>query len=119
MSQITVTSITAGYVAPSVVGLTAGATLAVNAALGNDFRVTLSASAAMANPTDPADGQRITFQITQGTGGGYTVTWGSAYNFGAAGPPTLSTGAGQTDIVGFIYNSAKGAWLYAGSMTGY
>ncbi len=113
------TRITAGYVAPAVVGLADAPTIAVNAALGNDFRVTIAASRTIANPSSPVDGQRITFQITQGGGGGFAVSWGSQYAFGAAGAPTLSPAAGATDVVGFIYNAALASWLCVGSALGF
>jgi hypothetical protein len=116
---MTSTVVTAGYVAPAVVNLTDAATIAVNAALGNDFRVTIDASRAMGSPLNPVDGQRITFQITQGAGGNFTMAWSSAYHFGTAGPPVLSTAGGGTDVVGFIYNAAKSAWLCVGSALGF
>jgi hypothetical protein len=113
------TTITAGYVAPAVVTLTDAATISVDAALGNDFRVTIAASRTISSPTSSVDGQRITFQITQGSGGGFAVSWGSAYDFGAAGAPTLSTAAGKTDVLGFIYNAALSSWLCVGSALGF
>jgi hypothetical protein len=33
--------------------------------------------------------------------------------------PTLSTSAGQTDLLGFIYNAAKGTWLFAAFVNGF
>jgi hypothetical protein len=114
------TTITAGFVSPAVVGLSAGSTISVNAAHGNDFRVTLNGDSTMENPSSAVDGQRITFQITQSSGGNNMVTWGSAYNFGSAGgPPKLSTSGYATDVIGFIYNAAVGAWLCVGSATGF
>ena len=95
--------------APAVVALTDAATIAVDASLGNDFRVTIAGNRTMGNPSNPANGQQIIFQVTQGSGGSFTLTWGSGYEFSAALPqPTLSTTAGQTDLLGFIYNAAKG-----------
>jgi hypothetical protein len=110
-----------GYVAPCVVALTYGTSVAVNASLGNDFRLTLTASTAtIANPASPADGQDIKFQITQDSAGSRTLAgWGSAYDFGAAGAPTLSTAAGKTDILGFCYNASLGKWCYLGSALGF
>jgi hypothetical protein len=114
------TTITAGFVAPAVVGLGGTGTIAVNATQGNDFRVNLGGDVTIANPTGAVDGQRITFQITQSSGGSNTVSWGTAYSFGSAGgPPKLSTSGGATDVIGFIYNAAKGAWLCVGSATGF
>jgi len=116
MSNMT---ITAGYVSPAVVSLTDGATISVNASLGNDFRVTITGQRSMSNPSNPVNGQRITFQISQGAGGSHTLTWGSAYNFGAAVAPTLSANAGETDVFGFIYNAAKAGWLCTGWALGF
>ncbi|MGO9857079.1 MAG: IPT/TIG domain-containing protein [Acidimicrobiales bacterium] len=102
-----------GAVAPAVVALTDAPTIAVNASLGNDFRVTIAASRAMGNPTNAVDGQKIVFQITQGGAGSCTITWGSLYEFSTALPqPTLSTTVGQTDLLAFIYNAALGKWLF-------
>ena len=109
-----------GAVAPAVVSLTDAATIAVDASLGNDFRVTIAANRTMGNPANPTDGQKITFQVTQGAGGSATITWGSSYEFSDGLPqPTLSTKAGQTDLLGFIYNAAKGKWLLAAFVNGF
>jgi hypothetical protein len=102
--------------------LTDAATIAVNAALGNDFRVTIAASRTMGVPSNPADGQRIDFMITQGGSGSFTITWSSSaggYSFGAGSAPTLTATAGKTDIVGFAYNATIGKWLYLGSSLGF
>ena len=114
------TTIESGALAPAVVALTDAATIAVDASQGNDFRVTLGASRAMVNPAHPADGQQIIFQVTQGSGGPFTLTWSSGYEFSADIPqPSLSTAAGQTDLLGFIYNGTKGIWLLAAFVNGF
>jgi hypothetical protein len=106
--------------APVVVQLTQRQTIAVDAALGNDFRVTLTGNYAMGNPSHPLDGEKITFQITQGDDGPFTVTWGSAYHFPEGQPrPVLSTKAGRIDMLGFVYNAARAKWLFAGYMKGF
>jgi hypothetical protein len=73
----------------------------------------------MASPAQGTDGQRITIQITQGSGGNHLVTWGNSYNFGAAGAPVLSTAAGATDLIGFVYNASLSRWLCAGYALGF
>ena len=109
-----------GALAPAVVGLTDAATIAVDASLGNDFRVTIAGSRTMRDPANPTDGQQIIFQITQGAAGSATVTWGSSYEFSDGLPqPTLSTKAGQTDLLGFIYNAGKSSWLFAAFVNGF
>ena len=114
------TTIESGAVAPAVVNLTDAATIAVDASLGNDFRVTIAGNRTMGNPANPANGQQIIFQVTQGSGGSFTLSWGSSYEFSSELPqPSLSTTAGQTDLLGFIYNAAKGAWLLAAFVNGF
>jgi len=114
------TTVESGALAPAVVNLTDAATIAVDASQGNDLRVTIAGNRTMGNPANPADGQKITFQVTQGSTGSFTLTWGSAYQFGAALPqPTLSTTAGLTDLLCFIYNAAKGRWLFAAFVPGF
>ena len=114
------TTIESGAVAPAVVALTDAATISVDASLGNDFRVTLGASRTMGNPAHPADGQQIIFQITQGSGGSAAITWGTAYEFSTGLPqPTLSTTAGQLDLLGFIYDASRQTWLLAAFVNGF
>jgi Domain of unknown function (DUF4082) len=114
------TTVQQGAVAPAVVPLADAGTIAVDASLGNDFRVTIGGDRTMGNPTNPTDGQKITFQITQGSAGSATITWGSAYAFGTGLPqPTLSTQAGQTDLLAFVYNADKAKWLLAAYVLGF
>lgn len=109
-----------GAVAPAVVALTDAATITIDASLGNDFRVTIGGNRTLANPANATDGQKIVVQVTQGTGGPYTLSYGSSYAFAAGLPqPTLSTTAGDTDLLAFIYNAGKGAWLLAAYVIGF
>jgi len=104
----------------SVVALTDAATVAVNAGLGTDFRLTLGGSHALGNPSNAADGQKIIFQVTQGAGAPWLLTYGTAYEFSASLPqPTLSGAAGRTDILGFVYNAAKATWLFIAFLGGF
>ena len=119
-AAVQATTVESGALAPAVVGLADAATIAVDASLGNDFRVTIAGNRTMANPANPSDGQQIIFQVTQGSGGSFTLTWGSAYEFSAELPqPTLSTAGGQTDLLGFVYNAAKRTWLLAAFVNGF
>ena len=114
------TTTESGAIAPAVVNLTDAATIAVDASLGNDFRVTIAGNRTMGNPANPSNGQQIIFQVTQGSGGSFTLSWGSGYEFSADLPqPSLSTAAGQTDLLGFVYNAAKGSWLLAAFVNGF
>ncbi len=114
------TTVESGALAPAVVHLTDAATIAVDASLGNDFRVTIGGNRTMGTPANPANGEQIIFQITQGTGAPFTITWASGYEFSAALPqPALSTTAGQTDLLGFVYNASTGTWLFAAFVNGF
>ena len=48
-----------GAVAPTVVLLSDASTIALDASLGNDFRVTISGNRTMGNPSNAVDGQKI------------------------------------------------------------
>ena len=78
------TTVESGAVAPAVVNLSDAATIAVDASLGNDFRVTINGNRTLGNPANPADGQKMVVQVTQGTGGNFTLSYGTAYETGPA-----------------------------------
>jgi hypothetical protein len=119
-AAVLATTVEPGAVAPVVVNLTDATTIAVDASLGNDFRVTISGNRTMDNPANPSNGQEIIFQVTQGPGGSFTLNWGTGYEFSSTLPqPVLSTTAGQTDLLGFIYNTARSAWLLASFVNGF
>jgi hypothetical protein len=111
---------TTGATAPAVAALTDAATISVDAAAGSDFRLTLGGDHTLGNPANPTDGQQIIFQVTQGTGGGYMLSYGTAYEFSSGLPqPALTTTAGHTDLLGFIYSAASGTWLLAAFVNGF
>jgi hypothetical protein len=100
-----------GAVEPSVVTLTDAASITINAAMGNDYRVTLGGNRTLANPINGTDGQMISVLVTQDGAGNRTLSYGSAFNFGTNGSSALSTAAGKTDWLGFKYDAAKSQWL--------
>ncbi len=109
-----------GAITPAVVALSDATVIAVDASLGNDFRVTIAGDRAMGNPANPADGQKIVFQVTQAAGGAFALSWGSSYLFSTGLPqPALSTAAGETDLLAFIYNAAMGKWLLVAYALGF
>lgn len=109
-----------GYIAPEVTTLTYGTSIAVNAALGNAFNLTLTASTGtIANPSNAVDGQVIRFRIKQDGTGSRTVAWGTAYDFGTGSAPTLSTGANKLDIVAWEYSASISKWCFLGAGTGF
>jgi hypothetical protein len=114
------TTVEQGAIAPAVVGLTDATTIAFDASQGNDFRVTIAGDRALGNPANPTDGQKIVLQVTQGSGGGFTLSYGSGFEFSTGLPqPTLSTTAGDTDLLAFVYNQQLGKWLLAAFVAGF
>jgi hypothetical protein len=95
--------------------LTDASTVAVNASLGNHFRLTFTSGIGntriMGAPSSPTDGQKITFEFIQDGTGSRLVTWNAAYVFGLGLPtPVLTTTANKRDYVGFIYSGSVSAW---------
>lgn len=108
-------SLTAG-----VSALTDASTIAVNAAMGNHFRVTLGGNRTLGTPTNPVDGQKITFEFTQDGTGGRTLAFSGGYAFSLSVPqPTLTGTAGATDVIGFMYSSEITAWRCMGVNQGF
>ena len=71
-------SVSQAYSVPSA--LTDGATIAVNAALSNNFTVTIAGNRTLSNPTNLVAGQILNFQVTQDATGNRTLAFGTNYN---------------------------------------
>lgn len=109
-----------GAVIEGVSNLTFGTTIAIDASLGNTFRVTLTASATLGAPTNPVDNQKIIVEVKQDATGNRTLAYNAAYQFTTGLPsPTLSTAANAVDILVFIYNSTSAKWRFMGALLGY
>jgi hypothetical protein len=108
-----------GELSPAVVTLAqSGGLVAVNAALGNALNLTIGGSWTISSPTNPTDGQVIRFRLT--SGGNYTTSWGTAYDFGAGGSaPVLSITSAKVDIVAFEYVAGISKWCCLGTGLAY
>ena len=104
--------------APKVVALTDATTIAVNAALGNDLRVTLAGNHTLGAPTNPTDGQRVVFQVSQDSTGSRTLAYNAIYDFGTPGTPTLATTSSSTAMLRFVYNANSTKWNCEGTTQG-
>ena len=95
--------------------LTDAATIAVNAAEGNVFLVTLGGNRTMAAPTNPFMGQRITFLVGQDGTGGRTLAWNAAYrtNWSDTGN-TLN----KRCSISFVFDGGSD-WMQDGSQSAY
>lgn len=89
------------------VALTDAATVAIDAALSNNFYVTLGGNRTIGNPTNLTDGMILNLVIKQDGTGSRTASFASKWDFGLAGAPVLSTAAGKIDFVSAYYDLAS------------
>jgi hypothetical protein len=95
----------------NTVTLIDGPTISTDASLSNFFTVTLGGNRTLAAPTNPTEGQKITYRFRQDGTGNRTLTFDPIFRFGIDLYPTvLSTGANKTDYIGCIYNSTDSTW---------
>lgn len=88
---------------PTVQTLTDGATITWNASNGGNGAVTLNGTGRTLTITNPTAGHTYTIEITQGSGGSKTITtWPTGTTW--SGSNTLSTTAGDVDVVVLYYN---------------
>lgn len=52
----------------------------------------------------PSDGNVVRFKVTQGAGAPFTINWPTAFQWGAAGAPILSTAANKADWAFCVYD---------------
>ena len=89
------------------VGLTDGATIAVDMSLGNNFSVTLAGNRSLGDPTNVTAGQSGVIVITQDGTGSRTLAYaGTKYKFAGGTAPTLTTTAAAVDVLAYYCESA-------------
>lgn len=92
-----------------------GATVTWNHNDGHQRYLTMAGNPVMANPTNLKDGWTYVLFTDQGPAGNRTFSsWGTTFDFGSAGEPTLSTGANKVDILTFIYSATTGKMHFMG-----
>lgn len=87
--------------------LVSGASVAVNAALGNNFTLTTANTFTLQNPSNLRDGQILNFRIKQDGTGSRIITWGSKYKFPGGTPGVLTTAANAVDFMSCYYDLAS------------
>jgi len=87
--------------AGSITGLTDAATISINFASSNNFSVTLGGNRTLGNPTNVVAGQSGFIAVTQDGTGSRTLAYSSNWSFAGGTAPTISTGAGSTDIIAY------------------
>lgn len=98
------------------------ATFTPVAVASNTYRVVLvhaSCPCTIANPSGSAvDGQKFILEVWQSATGSDTVSYGTNYDFGTAGAPTLTTTASKGDFLGFSYSVQNSKYNYIGIQQG-
>ena len=79
--------------------LTDATTIATDCDNGNVFKVTLAGNRTLGAPTNQQDGATYIWRIIQDGTGTRTLSYNSAFKFPGGTAPTLSTGAGDVDII--------------------
>lgn len=111
-------------IVPKTVTLTDAATIALDASLGNHFKVTLAGNRTLGVPTNAVDGQKIMIEVIQDATGSrtLTLTTGSAGSFAFGSDitgVTLSTAANKVDFIGCVYSSSAQRWRVIAFVKGY
>jgi hypothetical protein len=117
LAQLASQALFTSSVVAGVVAVTFSTSITIDASTGNHFATTLTNNTTINAPSNPTDGAKITFELTQDATGGRTVTWNSVFDFGTTGAPTLSA-LNKTDLIGFVYSSRLSKWMYAGISQG-
>jgi hypothetical protein len=100
------------FVSGGLVTLTDGATPALDAALGTEFRLVAAGDRTIAIPTHPRAGQKIVIQHLA-SGGIRTLslnTGAGGFRFGSDLPALTATASGKTDYIGAIYSASDAFW---------
>lgn len=93
------------------VTLTDAATIATDASLGDEFRVTLADNRTLGNPTNPVDAKRCIWRFKQDATGNRTISLDTKFRLGAdITSITLSTAANKVDYMLAEYNSTDDKW---------
>lgn len=98
----------------TITNATDGATVTFDLSLGNIHTVTLGGNRTLAISNETA-GQCFIVELIQDGTGSRTVTWFSTVKWAGGVAPTLSTGANDIDVFGFICTAAD---TYLGFVVG-
>lgn len=100
------------------VTLTDQATVTTDASLGTHFRLTGTTARTIAAPTNPTDGQVITYEI-KASSGALTHTWNAIFTYGSDVTALTAIAAGKTDFIQWVYSTAVTKWLMIGYIKGF
>ena len=87
--------------AGNITALSDASTIAVDFSDSNNFSITLDGNYTLGNPTNVVAGQSGFISITQDSTGGRTLAYSSNWSFASGSAPTLTVGAGKTDVLAY------------------
>ena len=87
--------------------LTDAASITSDFAVGNNFLVTIGGNRTLAAPSNAVAGQSGSIYIIQDGTGSRTLSYNTVFQFVSAAVPTLSTGAGDVDMLVYMARSAS------------
>lgn len=97
--------------------LTDGANIDWNLATQQVAKVTLGGNRTMNAPTHLVDGGTYALRVIQDGTGSRTITWNAVFKWAGGTAPTLSTGAGDVDILTFISDGTNMYGTFAGDFS--
>lgn len=86
----------------------------VDVSAGETVRVTLTAGRAVGAPLNPAVGQTVVFEFTQGGAGGYAITWNAVFKVTWS---DAGNTVGKISATGFRYNGTN--WMQVAAQAPY
>jgi hypothetical protein len=98
--------------------LTDGPTITIPTAAGNQFRITIAGNRVLEPPAGLYDGQKIQIDVTQGTTGGWTLSFASGFDLGDL-TVAWSTTPGVEDSLLIQYKQSAGTWKVLAFAPGY
>ena len=90
-----------------ILTLTDAASITSDFAKGNNFLVTIGGNRTLAAPSNAVAGQSGSIYIIQDGSGSRTLSYNTVWQFVSATVPTLSTGAGDVDMLVYMTRSAS------------
>jgi hypothetical protein len=100
----------------STLGSTSG-TIAIDAAVSDFYKVTLTGNATLANPTNSGSTnvRHFTVRVKQDATGSRTLGYGTDYRFPAGIVPDLTTAPNAVDYLSFILDEDADKWDFVGN----
>jgi hypothetical protein len=97
--------------ASSVITVSSGGTITLNASQGNYQAITATGNVVLAPPTSPADQQGMRIEVYAPSGSTRTVTTTGAISNASGLTLPLTIQSGRFAILGLVYSARAGRWM--------